>query len=142
MQATERAFLERARVGRLATVDDGGRPHVVPICYALPDGSRLVSAVDEKPKSTRELRRVRNVRSNPRVTVVVDRYVEDWARLAWVQVRGRARVLESDAAGHDAAVSALERKYDQYADHDLDSRPVLEIEIGSTVSWGSLEGTP
>jgi PPOX class probable F420-dependent enzyme len=139
MQPTERAFLERARVGRLATVDDEGRPHVVPICYALPDGSRLVSAVDEKPKSTRELRRVRNVRSNPRVAVVVDRYVENWARLAWVQLRGRARVLESDAAGHDAAVSALERKYEQYADHDLDSRSVLEVEIGSTVSWGSLE---
>ncbi|ELY58415.1 PPOX class F420-dependent enzyme [Natronococcus amylolyticus DSM 10524] len=142
MQPEERAFLERARVGRLATVDDGGRPHAVPICYALPDGSRLVSAVDEKPKSTRELRRVRNVRSNPRVAVVVDRYVEDWARLAWVQVRGRARVLESDAADHDAAVSALETKYDQYADHDLSERPVLEIEIGSTVSWGSLEEAP
>ncbi|WP_394742676.1 TIGR03668 family PPOX class F420-dependent oxidoreductase [Natronococcus roseus] len=142
MQPTERAFLERARVGRLATVDDGARPHVVPICYALPDGSRLVSAVDEKPKSTRELRRVRNVRSNPRVAVVVDRYVEDWARLGWVQVRGRATVLESDATSHGEAVRALTEKYDQYADHDLSGRPVLEIEIGSTVSWGSLDGVP
>lgn len=140
MRPTERAFLERARVGRLATVDDEGRPHVVPICYALSEGARLVSAIDEKPKSTRELRRVRDVRSNPRVAVIVDRYVEDWTRLAWVQVRGRARVLEPSATSHEDAVRALAEKYGQYADHDLDSRPVLEIEIGSTVSWGCLEG--
>ncbi|WP_293033700.1 TIGR03668 family PPOX class F420-dependent oxidoreductase [Natronococcus sp.] len=140
MQPAERAFLERARVGRLATVDDEGRPHAVPICYELLDGRRLVSAIDEKPKSTRELRRVRNVRSNPRVAVIVDRYVEDWRGLAWVQVRGRARVLEPSATSHEDDARALTEKYDQYADHDLAARPILEIEVGSTVSWGSLEG--
>lgn len=142
MEPAERAFLELARVGRLATVDDGGRPHVVPVCYALlDDRPRLVSAIDEKPKATRELRRVRNVRSNPLVAVVVDRYVEDWSRLAWVQVRGRATVLEPDARTHAEAVRALEAKYDQYADHDLATRPVLEIVVGSTVSWGALDGS-
>jgi PPOX class probable F420-dependent enzyme len=152
----ERAFLERARVATLATVDDEGRPHAVPICYASleprapADGAgstgdvRVVSAIDEKPKTTRELRRVRNVRSNPRVTLLVDRYREDWAALAWVQVRGRARVLEpgadrSEPSVHAAAVTALESKYDQYAGHDLDDRPVLSIRVDRTVSWGALE---
>ncbi|AGB37492.1 TIGR03668 family PPOX class F420-dependent oxidoreductase [Natronococcus occultus] len=141
MKPSERAFLERSRVGRLATVDGDGRPHAVPICYALRDGSRLVSAIDEKPKATRELRRVRNVRSTPLVAVVVDRYAEDWSRLAWVQVRGRATVLEPDARTHAEAVRVLEAKYEQYADHDLATRPVLEIAIGSTVSWGAMDGS-
>ncbi|WP_226480614.1 TIGR03668 family PPOX class F420-dependent oxidoreductase [Natrinema amylolyticum] len=169
MTPEEQAFLERARVGALATVDAEGRPHAVPICFALlepaaqsdrptptddaidategrsggPDdgsvGIRLVSAIDEKPKSTADLQRVRNIRANPRVTLLVDRYREDWSRLAWVQVRGRARVLEPDASGHDDAVRALESKYDQYATHALGERPVLSIEIGRTVSWGALE---
>lgn len=167
MTPAERAFLERARVAALATVDDEGRPHAVPICYAVlesgespatagatepeqraaDDGDvRIVSAIDEKPKATRELQRVRNVRANPRVTLLVDRYREDWSRLAWLQVRGRARMLEphaaderADALRHDAAVNALERKYDQYADHDLEPRPIVSIRVGRTVSWGTLE---
>jgi len=141
MSPEERAFLERARVGRLATADAGGRPHVVPACFALPelsDGVHLASAIDEKPKTTRELRRVRDVRENPRVAFVVDRYVEDWSRLAWVQVRGRARVLDPDDPGHDTAVAALEAKYDQYADHDLGTRPVLDVRPERVLSWGAL----
>jgi PPOX class probable F420-dependent enzyme len=168
MTPEEYAFLERARVGSLATVDDAGRPHAVPICFALlerttpsesapanesthettGDGShgRLVSAIDEKPKATRELQRVQNIRSTPQVTLLVDRYREDWSRLAWVQARGRARILEPDIASdhpdastRDAAVRALEAKYDQYAAHDLESRPLLSIRVGRTVSWGTLE---
>jgi PPOX class probable F420-dependent enzyme len=152
MSPEERAFLERARVGRLATADGEGRPHVVPVCYALVDPGtdtdvdgdgdadrpRLVSAIDEKPKSTTDLRRVRDVRANPRVAVVVDRYVEEWSRLAWVQVRGRARRLGAGDAGHARAVAALEAKYDQYADHTLDERPVLDVGVGRTLSWGAL----
>ncbi|WP_222916747.1 pyridoxamine 5'-phosphate oxidase family protein [Natrinema sp. SYSU A 869] len=169
MTPAERAFLERARVAALATVDTEGRPHAVPICFALlepvdqserpestddavdatevqsggpddeSDGIRLVSAIDEKPKSTADLQRVRNIRANPRVTLLVDRYREDWSRLAWVQVRGRARILEPDASIHTDAVSALESKYEQYTNHDLDERLIVSIEIGRTVSWGALE---
>ncbi len=141
MTPTERAFLERLRVARLATADADGIPHVVPICYAVvgPAGDiRLVTAIDEKPKSTSDLRRVRDVRANPRVAVVADRYVEDWSRLAWVQVRGRARVLDPGDDDHDRAVAALCGRYDQYADHDLDGRPVIEIEVDRTLSWGDL----
>ncbi|SER21231.1 TIGR03668 family PPOX class F420-dependent oxidoreductase [Natrinema salaciae] len=169
MTPDERAFLERARVGSLATVDAEGRPHAVPICFALlepaaspadatgarrgdadgGDGRRIVSAIDEKPKATRDLRRVRNVRTNPRVTLLVDRYREDWSRLAWIQVRGRARILEPDGttgdrptgAIHDAAVRVLENRYDQYADQDhaLDDRPIVSIRVTRVVSWGALE---
>ncbi|WP_254531741.1 TIGR03668 family PPOX class F420-dependent oxidoreductase [Natrinema gelatinilyticum] len=170
MTPAERAFLERGRVAALATVDGNGRPHAVPICYALleredvidstnatdpTDGTELVSAIDEKPKTTSALQRVRNVRVNPHVTVLVDRYRADWSRLAWVQVRGRARIVEpetaansaadavmrepADSALHDAAVAALETKYDQYAAHDLGDRPIVSIRADRTVSWGALE---
>lgn len=141
MEPEERAFVECSRVGSLATADADGRPHAVPICYAVLGESdpRIVSAVDEKPKSTRELRRVRDVRENPRVTLLVHRYDADWSRLGWVQVRGRAAVLEPDDPDHADAVAALEAKYDQYSDHDLATRPALAIDVGRTLSWGTLE---
>lgn len=135
----ERAFLERARVARLATADADGRPHVVPICFAFV-GERIVSPIDEKPKDApaSELRRVRDVRENPAVALVADRYVEEWDRLGWVQVRGTARVLALADDGHADAVAALRAKYDQYADHALDARPVIEIDPGHAISWGRL----
>lgn len=137
---TEREYLETARVGRLATVDEEGRPHAVPVCFAVAGGA-VVTPVDEKPKdaSATDLRRVRNVRADPRVTLVVDHYTEDWAELGWVQVRGTASVVEPDGSGHRRAVTALRDAYDQYADHALGNRPVIRIEPGHVVSWGRLE---
>ncbi len=136
----ERRYLEAARVGRLATADAERRPHVVPICFALLEG-KLVSAVDEKPQSVPadELRRSRDIRANPRVALVVDHYTEDWSELGWVQVRGTATHLAPGDPGHGNAVTALRGKYDQYADHALEERPVLRIRPGSVRSWGSLE---
>ncbi|MFB6169672.1 MAG: TIGR03668 family PPOX class F420-dependent oxidoreductase [Haloarculaceae archaeon] len=131
----ERSFLESARVGRLATADAEANPHAVPVCYALV-GGRLVSAIDEKPKSTTDLQRVRDVAENPRVALVVDHYEEDWSELAWVQARGRAAVLDPDDSGHADAVAALREKYDQYRDHGLESRPVVEIRTDRVLSWG------
>src|SRR5207302_3952818 len=98
-----------ARVARLATVDEQGRPHVVPICFAV-DGDLLYTAVDAKPKRTRELRRLRNVEANPAVEVVIDQYEEDWSRLWWVRLRGTARVTEL----HGRALEMLQQKYEQY----------------------------
>jgi PPOX class probable F420-dependent enzyme len=97
-----RRYLASARVGRLATADGEGRPHVVPVCFALV-GDALVTAVDEKPKSAPpdRLRRVRDVTANPRVALVVDHYTEDWSRLGWVQVRGTAAVLDPGDAPAD-----------------------------------------
>ena len=85
-----------ARVARLATIDPDGRPHVVPMCFAL-SGGVLYSAVDRKPKRSRDLRRLRNVRERGWATVLVDHYEEDWSALWWVRLRGRARVLEDGA---------------------------------------------
>lgn len=136
----ERQYLETARVGRLATADGDGRPHAVPVCFAV-DGDRLVTPIDEKPQAAAAdtLRRSRDVRENPRVALVVDHYVEDWSRLGWLQVRGTATHLAPDESAHRSAVAALRAKYDQYADHALDERPVVRISPGSAVSWGRLD---
>ncbi len=137
-----RAALEGARVARLATADSRGRPHAVPVCYALLPGEppTLVTPIDEKPKAGEpaSLRRVRDVRENPRVAVVVDRYTEDWDRLGWVQLRGTACLLEPGGNRHRKAILALRQRYDQYADHDLESRPVIAVEVGSASTWGDL----
>ncbi|HEY7869252.1 MAG TPA: pyridoxamine 5'-phosphate oxidase family protein, partial [Methylomirabilota bacterium] len=87
-------FITGARVGRLATADADGQPTVVPICYAF-DGRALYSAVDAKPKQARPegLKRIRNLRENPRVSVVIDEYDEDWTRLRYVIIQGRADLL-------------------------------------------------
>ena len=138
--ARERRYLETARVGRLATADADGRPHVVPVCFAFVD-DRLVTPIDEKPKSVPpgELRRSRDIAENPRVALVVDHYAEDWSELGWVQVRGTATNLAPADPAHPSAVTTLREKYDQYADHALEERPVVRITPGSVRSWGALE---
>lgn len=136
----ERRFVERARVGRLATADAEGRPHVVPVCFAFV-GDRLVTPIDEKPQdvAANALRRSRDVEENPRVALVVDRYSEDWSRLGWVQVRGTATHLAANEPSHPPAVRALREKYDQYADHALEERPIVRVSPGHVLSWGRLE---
>jgi PPOX class probable F420-dependent enzyme len=103
-----------ARVARMATVDSEGRPHVVPLVFAI-DGDILYSSVDEKPKASRDLRRIRNLRANPVAEVVVDHYEEDWERIWWVRLRGRADVLE-DGPERERGLDLLARKYPQYVD--------------------------
>ena len=112
MSSETAEFLAAARVGRLATADADGRPLVVPICFVL-DGDRLYSAVDAKPKRTRELRRLRNIAENPRVCLVVDEYDEDWTRLRYVIVEGRADIL-SGGEEFTRAIDRLVAKYSQY----------------------------
>ncbi len=138
--AAERQYVESARVGRLATADADGHPHVVPICFAF-HGDHLVSPIDEKPKRAEPsaLRRVRDVRENPVVALLVDHYSESWGDLGWVQIRGTAAVETPDQPGHGSAVGALRAKYEQYADHALEDRPLVRIEPGTVRSWGDLE---
>jgi PPOX class probable F420-dependent enzyme len=130
----ERAFVERAAVGRLATVGDDGTPHVVPICFVLLNG-RFYSVVDEKPKRSTRLQRLRNIESTARAALVVDHYSDDWSELAWVMVRGPAAVLE-EGAKHGAAIGALREKYPQYRTMALDDRPVLRLAPEHVNSWG------
>jgi PPOX class probable F420-dependent enzyme len=106
-----RARFAAARVARLATADAGGRPHVVPIAFAL-DGDRLYSAVDSKPKRTTELRRLANVGENPRVAVLVDHYDDDdWSALWWARADGAGRVLEPDDPEARRAAELLRDRY-------------------------------
>ena len=101
----------QARVARLATVRPDGRPHVVPVCFVLA-GDAIYTAVDAKPKSTRALRRLDNVRANPHASLIVDHYDDDWSQLWWVRVDGRARVVDDDHA-----IDLLVAKYPQYVEH-------------------------
>jgi PPOX class probable F420-dependent enzyme len=118
-----------ARVARLATLDTDGRPHVVPICFAL-DGDTLYTAVDAKPKSTRALRRLANIESDPRVEIVIDHYDEDWSKLWWVRLSGRARVIDHDARG----LELLQAKYPQYRD-DPPAGPFVVVAIQARTAW-------
>jgi PPOX class probable F420-dependent enzyme len=102
-----------ARIGHMAT-SDGGTPSLVPVCFVL-IGETLYQAIDGKPKITDpgQLRRIRNVRANPRAALLIDHYVEDWRRLWYVLLRGKARVIDHGAE-HQQAIAALRKKYAQY----------------------------
>jgi PPOX class probable F420-dependent enzyme len=138
------AFVRERRVGRLGTVDPNGRPSVVPVCYALIDHQGrpvLVSALDDKPKSVNvdRLQRVKNIRVNPAVTLVVDDYSDDWRRLAFVQIHGNARLAGPDDDGYGAAITALRDKYAQYQQMAIDTKPLIWIDPRSASSWHGAE---
>jgi PPOX class probable F420-dependent enzyme len=136
--AQARRLLADARVARLATVNPGLGIDVVPITFALlgagggePD--RLVTAVDHKPKSTTRLRRLRNITEHPDVTVLVDHYENDWDRLWWVRLRGRAEVVSEDPARGEA-VDALVDRYEQYRELRPEG-PAIVIAVDEWTGW-------
>ena len=129
--------MAESRVARLATLDPDGRPHVVPIVFALADDT-LYTAVDAKPKRSRTLRRIENARRSPEVTVLVDHYDEDWSRLWWVRLRGRARVLDGGEEAARALV-LLTEKYEQYRGA-APGVPVLAIDIDEWRGWAAAGG--
>ena len=121
---------EDARVARLATVDATGCPHLVPICFAI-EGDTLYTAVDDKPKRTRRLRRLVNIEANPAVEVLVDHYDEDWSRLRWVRLGGAARIVEDRHA-----VELLAAKYPQYRERPP-AGPVIAVTIEERSEWAA-----
>ena len=129
-----RSRLEEARVGRLATADAKGRPHVVPITFAV-DADTLYFAIDAKPKRSTDLKRLRNIAANPAVSVLVDHYEDDWERLWWVRVDGTARVV-ADPAQADSALALLAAKYEQYRGTPPPG-PVVRVDIGRISGWSS-----
>jgi PPOX class probable F420-dependent enzyme len=131
-EATMRARVAEAEVGRLATVAADGRPHIVPCCFAL-SGDVVYSAVDHKPKSTRQLRRLTNLRGNPRAALLVDYYDDDWSSLWWVRADGTGRILD---AGPDVAhaIALLVAKYDPYREHPPVG-PVIALDIVAWRGW-------
>ncbi|MBI5289606.1 MAG: TIGR03668 family PPOX class F420-dependent oxidoreductase [Chloroflexi bacterium] len=137
LSAEIRAYVEGQRIARLATVDERNRPHLVPICFAL-DGETLYTAIDEKPKGgdPARLRRLRNIASNPQVQVLFDTYEDvDWAALRYVQLRGRARVVQPGDPQHLPAVALLRGRYRQYGMMALESHPIIAITVDRAVAW-------
>ncbi len=130
-------LVRSARVAHLATGDARGQPHVIPICFVF-DGNDFYSPIDEKPKRTapQKLKRIRNVLKNPQVSLVIDHYEEDWRKLAYILVSGKARVLLSGAK-HRKAVKLLRRKYSQYRNMAIDRRPLIAIRPERVTSWAA-----
>ena len=148
----QRRFADAARTATLATIAPDGRPRLVPICFVMspdgPDGrARLHSPLDDKPKRSddpHDLARVRDLLVLPNATLLVDRWSEDWDRLAWLRLETRAELLEPEPRERDehaAAVEALRAKYPQYAAHRLDERPILRFTVIRAVGWGDLAGS-
>jgi len=136
--AEARARFAAARVARLATADAAGRPHLVPVAFAVA-GDTIYSAVDAKPKRTRALRRLANVRANPAASLLVDHWdEEDWSRLWWVRADGRGRVLDPGEAEARRAVGLLHERYPrQRADGE-----VLAVEVERWSGWSAKPAAP
>jgi PPOX class probable F420-dependent enzyme len=131
-------LVRAARVAHLATADSTAQPLVIPICFAF-DGKEFFSPIDEKPKrvSPQKLKRLRHIEENSQVSLVIDRWDEDWHKLAYVLVSGRAKILLT-GQNHRRAVSLLRRKYRQYRSMAIDQRPMIVIRPLSTKVWGNL----
>ena len=129
-----RARFQGESIARLATVGAGGRPHLVPIVFAI-EGDAVYSAVDHKRKRSQRLKRLDNIRRNPQVAVLVDRYDDDWSRLWWVRADGTARVIEHGEE-FDGAARILVRKYEEYARRPP-AGPVIAIDIDAWSGWSA-----
>jgi len=138
LSRNEKAFIRSARVAHFATADANGQPMVIPICFVF-DGKHFYSPIDEKPKRTPadQLKRVKNIRQNPDVSLVIDRYDEDWSRLAYVLIHGKARILTSGVK-YRGVVGLLRRKYRQYRAMAIDTRPMIQITPKQFKSWSGL----
>jgi len=130
-----RRRLGHARVARLATVDADGRPHLVPVCFALVM-DRIITVVDHKPKTTTALRRLDNVRANPEVTLLVDHYDENWAELWWVRVDGRAAVVDA-GPDLDDLLAALHEKYRGNYGPRASLGPAIVVDVQRWVGWSA-----
>ena len=139
---TQSTFLNRQRVARLATADKAGVPHLVPVCYVW-DGASVYIALDAKPKriAPLQLKRVRNIAENAEVSLLVDRYDEDWSQLGWVRLDGRAELI-AQGQEHATALRLLRQRYVQYVSMLADDAPVIAVRVHRVASWGNLSAAP
>lgn len=131
-------LLRTARTAHLATADRNGLPHVVPICFVF-DGKNFYSPIDEKPKRTTKLKRLQNIAENPAVALVIDHYEEDWRKLVYVLVHGKARVLRRGER-HRTIVKLLRAKYQQYRTMAIDKGPMIVIAPKRLIHWSAETG--
>lgn len=139
-------FLDTARVGHLATADTGATPHLIPVTFVRLDDAIYIP-IDEKPKTTTRLKRVRNIEENPQAALLVDVYDEDWSQLRWVLIRGRADVLEPGLAPpgappRDEILAELRAKYPQYHRQSLAQRPIIRLHIDRVTEWAATPDDP
>lgn len=136
---TELTFINSQRVGRFATADQNGQPHIVPVCYAC-DGTSLYIALDTKPKRVepQRLKRVQNLLANPQVALVIDHYSDDWSTLAFVLIRGTAVLLSPESAEQRQAITLLRDRYPQYQEMPIETQPVIAIRPTTVTAWGAL----
>lgn len=134
----ERCFLDTRRVAYLATADARAVPHVVPVCFAIADET-LYMTIDEKKKRDAgpPLKRLRNIAENPAVAVVADRYADDWTRLGWIMLRGRAVILP-EGSEHARAQALLRARYPQLSNMNIAPLPVIAVRLERVMSWGNL----
>jgi PPOX class probable F420-dependent enzyme len=133
----EHRFLAHQKVAHLATADNRAVPHVVPVCFAISEGTLYIT-IDKKPKRRLTgLKRLRNIRGNPAVAFVVDRYDEDWALLGWIMLHGHAEIL-TDGMEHRDAQALLRSRYPQLEAMQIAEHPVIAIRIERITSWGNL----
>ena len=138
-----RHYLETARSGHLATADATSDPHLIPVVFVLIDNAIYI-VIDDKPKTTTRLKRLRNIEANPRAAFLVDTYDEDWTKLGWVMCRGAADILEpstdpQDTQLREEVLAELRAKYPQYHDHQLAQRPIIRLQIERVTSWGQTD---
>ena len=138
LSARQSRFLDTRRIGHLATADRSAVPHVVPVCFGLADDTLYIT-IDRKPKRDRDrpLKRLSNIADNPRAAIVFDHYDEDWRRLAWVMLHGRAEILTAGIE-HGRAQALLRSRYPQLDAMQIEELPVIAIHIERVASWGDL----
>ena len=130
-----RRRVAQARVGRRATIGAAGTPHIVPVCFAL-DGERVVMVVDNKPKTTTELRRISNIRENPAVSLIIDQYEEDWDELWWIRLDGHARIVPPDDQFESLIAPLYEKYRGQYGLHGPPG-PAIVMDVDHWVGWSA-----
>jgi PPOX class probable F420-dependent enzyme len=140
-----RSLLGQARVARLATANASGRPHLVPVTFALDaaddsgtsgGADRVYIAIDHKQKTTTNLKRLRNIAENPAVSLLADHYAEDWATLWWARADGQAHILPAGDPGRERPLNLLTAKYPQYAQHPPDGQFIV-IAVSHWTGWAS-----
>jgi len=137
LSEAETQFVQRMRVARLATADEHGSPHLIPVCYAF-DGTYFYTPLDEKPKRVAgtQLRRVRNIEARHEASLLIDQYDDDWSQLGYVLVHGHAELIDARNAHHARALHLLRKRYAQYHTMDLEHQHVIMITPDRVTSWG------